>query len=171
MDNNIEALVYNDIINKNKKNLNIDNNIKNNNNNNNFEIEEDNSYEIEKLLQEISVSCLSQYDRDRLLQSLYYCHGGNIDYFRVQLNNKIKDYSYQDKIFEAEQLLNQMKTNLEKKESNLNSLNSEINSIKQLYFTQTLNSKHQEVQDIFQSKIEKIKSEIIVRELNNICKK
>ncbi|KAN0009840.1 hypothetical protein ACTFIU_007147 [Dictyostelium citrinum] len=154
MDNNIETLVYNDIINKKKNGL-----------------EEDNSYEIEKLLQEISVSCLCQYDKDRLLQSLYYCHGGNIDYFRVQLNNKIKDYSYQDKIFEAENILNQMTTNLEKKQSNLNSLNTEINSVKQLYFSQNLNLKHQEVQDVFQSKIERIKSEIIELELNNICKK
>ncbi|KAM9980137.1 hypothetical protein ACTFIZ_006380 [Dictyostelium cf. discoideum] len=155
MDNNIEALVYNEIVNK-----------KINNN-----IEEDNSYEIEKLLQEISVSCLSQYDKDKLLQSLYYCHGGNIDYFRTQLNNKIKDYSYQDKIFQSEQILNQMEINLEKKQSNLNSINTEINSVKQLYFSQTLNLKHQEVQDVFQSKIERIKSEIIERELNNICKK
>ncbi|KAN0031269.1 hypothetical protein ACTA71_010354 [Dictyostelium dimigraforme] len=158
MDNNIEALVYNDIINKNK-------------NDNMVEVEEDNSYEIEKLLQEISVSCLSQYDKDRLLQSLYYCHGGNIDYFRIQLNNKIKDYSYQNKIFEAEKIITQMTTNLEKKQLNLNSINIEINSVKQLYFSQTLNLKHQEVHDVFQSKIEKIKSEIIVRELNNICKK
>ncbi|KAM9959702.1 hypothetical protein ACTFIW_005716 [Dictyostelium discoideum] len=155
MDNNIEALVYNEIVN---------NKINNN-------IEEDNSYEIEKLLQEISVSCLSQYDKDRLLQSLYYCHGGNIDYFRIQLNNKIKDYSYQDKIFQFEQILNQMEINLEKKQSNLNSINTETNSVKQLYYSQTLNIKHQEVQDVFQSKIERIKSEIIERELNNICKK
>ncbi|KAN0029248.1 hypothetical protein ACTFIV_011131 [Dictyostelium citrinum] len=154
MDNNIETLVYNDIINK-KKN----------------ELEEDNSYEIEKLLQEISVSCLSQYDKDRLLQSLYYCHGGNIDYFRVQLNNKIKDYSYQDKIIDAENILNQMTIKLEKKKSNLNSINTEINSVKQLYFSQNLNLKHQEVQDVFQSKIERIKSEIIELELNSICKK
>ncbi|EAL66100.1 hypothetical protein DDB_G0282481 [Dictyostelium discoideum AX4] len=155
MDNNIEALVYNEIVN---------NKINNN-------IEEDNSYEIEKLLQEISVSCLSQYDKDRLLQSLYYCHGGNIDYFRIQLNNKIKDYSYQDKISQFEQISNQMEINLEKKQSNLNSINTEINSLKQLYYSQTLNLKHQEVQDVFQSKIERIKSEIIERELNNICKK
>ncbi|EGC28548.1 hypothetical protein DICPUDRAFT_85371 [Dictyostelium purpureum] len=157
MDNNIEGLIKETLMNKKNNNISSE--------------EEFKSCEIEKFLKEIQNSCLSQYDKDKLLQSLYYSQGGSIEYYRDQLNNTVKQYQIENKIHKANQLLKSMNEKLDTKSNSLNEIEQEITDIKSNLLHSTINkSKYNEVQNVFDSTVEKIKSQIVNQKIKNTLK-